>query len=64
MSSYLCFQHFQPITRLDNFVSGIPNAIMADQWPPINKVRRDADPRSPSPGTPIEVVQVIAILMP
>src|ERR1700730_14228994 len=27
MSSYLCFQHFRSLPRLDKFVSGIPNAI-------------------------------------
>src|SRR5258708_15866481 len=27
MSSYPCFQDFHPISCLDNFVSGIPNAI-------------------------------------
>jgi hypothetical protein len=29
MSSYPCFQHFRLIASLDNFVSGIPNAIMS-----------------------------------
>jgi len=60
MSSCPYFQDFQPIARLDKFVSGIPNAIPNNQRSQIN-VAADAGPRLPLPGTPIESAKVIAV---
>jgi hypothetical protein len=59
MSSYPYFQHFHALRRLDNFASGIPNAITS-QSPAAKNVAADADPRLPHPGTLIECAQAIA----
>jgi hypothetical protein len=59
MSSYPYFQHFRTLQRLDNFASGIPNAITS-QSSAARNLAADADPRLPHPGTSIECVQAIA----
>jgi hypothetical protein len=60
MSSYPFFLHFQSFPCLDNFVSGIPNAItiqsaalMTGGW--------ERGPVFASPATPIEYAQAIKV---
>jgi hypothetical protein len=63
MSSYAYFQYFHSMARLDNFVSGIPNAITKPISPWPADATANADPRLPSPGIPIGYTQVITVLM-
>jgi hypothetical protein len=59
MSSYPYFQHFHLVPRLDNFASGIPNAILGPLFGGRNNVPANADPRLRSPETRIERAQAI-----
>src|ERR1017187_5845608 len=61
---YPCFQHFHLVPRLDNCASGIPNAIISQLFGGRNNAAANADPRLPSPGTPIECAQATTVLMP
>src|SRR5258705_11142622 len=64
MSSYPSFQHFRPVPRLDNFASGIPNAITRPLFGGRNTVPANADARLRSPETRIERAQAITVLEP
>src|ERR1019366_9825561 len=62
MSSYPYFQHFHLVPCLDNFVSGIPNAITSQSV--ALRMPQRTRTRLPSPGISIECAQAATVLMP
>jgi hypothetical protein len=69
MSSYPYFQHFRTLACLDNFVSGIPNAIISPLFGGRNGPRQAwigvCDHRKmPIAGTQAYSAQAIMVLMP